>query len=173
MNTRRLVRIAGFLIILFVALLLAMPAIRAAEGTIPASVTISEAVTVQGVDPLEFGMLTAPQNAATFWTLIAANNYLNQSGDLTSTDLIPSDHSRGSFQIFGTPDLSVNFTLSVTTDFADPELILFSPQVYPASPQLLDANGTLVVQVGAALQINPAAAAGVHNDAVITMVANY
>jgi hypothetical protein len=176
MYARRFDRIAGFLIILFAALLLATPSIRAGEGTTPASVTIAEPITVTGVDPLDFGDLTAPTTSVSTWTVSSLDGTMSQTGDLTSTDLYANDHNRGSFQILGTPFLTVNFTVTVSTDFADPNLSLTAVEVYPSSPQSLPDNGgvgLLDVQVGGQLSINPGVAAGVHNDAVITMVANY
>jgi hypothetical protein len=175
MKTKRFYRIAGSWIGLFALILLATPAIRAEEGTIPASVTIAEALTVEGLNPLEFGMLTAPSTSEAQWMLYPQEGsaLFHYSGDLTSIDPIPNDESHGTFRILGTPNMSVNYTVSVTTDFANANLSLLSVGDSPDSPQVLDANGEVVVNVGGWLSILPGAAIGVHSDAVITMVANY
>lgn len=175
MKTRQFYRIAGSWIVLFALILLATPAIRAAEGVIPANVTIAGApVSVEGVDPLEFGVLTLPSTSEAGWILYPLDGLLQlYVGDVTSTDLIPNDHHRGRFRISGTAGLSVNFTVEVTTDFADPQLSLLSVGPDQDTPQILDMNGQLELYIGGLLSISPGAAAGVHGDAVITMVANY
>ncbi|MHC4642287.1 MAG: DUF4402 domain-containing protein [Planctomycetota bacterium] len=173
MKTKRFYRIAGSCIVAFALILLAMSSIRAEEGTIPASVTITEALTVEGVNSLEYGVFTAPQSSLTNWIMSPVDGSLSQTGDISSTDLDPADHNRGSFRILGSPGMSVYYTVAVTTDFADPYLNLVVVGAYPSSPQLLDTNGELVLQIGAQLNIMPQVAEGVHNDAVITLVANY
>lgn len=174
MKTKRFYRIAGSCIVLLALIILATPAIRAEEGTIPATITIAEGLTIDAVNPLEFGMITAPLNGYAQWIVNPlTGNLVLTTGDPTSADLIANDHIRGTFRIYGTSGLSVNFTVTVTTDFADPQLSLLSVQAEPPSPQILDINGQLEVLVGGTLGIDPGVASGEHNDAVITMVANY
>ncbi len=174
MKTNRLIRIAGSCIVVFAAVLLAMSSIRAAEGVIPASVLINEPLEVLGVAPLEFGVLTPPSSSEAQWWLDATggSSLAHYFGDVTSTDPIANDESRGRFQILGPPSTSVNYTVSVTIDFADPQLSLLSVETSQSSPQILDINGQLEVYIGGLLSINPGVATGAH-DALITMVANY
>ena len=177
MKTSQFNRIAGSLIVLLAALLLTMPSTRAAEGTIPAGVTIGEALTVQGVDPLEFGLLTVPSTSEAQWMLYpqTGSTLLHYAGDVTSTDPIANDEHQGSFLITGPPNTSVYYTISDWIDFADPNLSLLGVGIFPdgTNPQLLDASGELVVHVGGWLSINPGVAIGAHTDAVITLEANY
>lgn len=177
MKTQQITRCVCTVLVIFAVVAFMLPPIRAAEGTIDASVTISIPLEVNPVDVLGFGTLTPPTdlNVCAFWTLNAFNGLVLTSGE--GEDPVALDHGRGMFRLTGDPGAAVTYSLAVTTQFGDADLTLTvsADNVNPASGAVvLDATtGILEVQFGGVLQICDEVAIKTHNDARITMTANY
>ena len=177
MKTQQITRCVCIVLVIFAVAAFLLPPVRAAEGTIDASVTISIPLEVAPVDVLGFGTLTPPTdlNVCAFWTLNAFNGLTLTSGE--GEDPVALDHGRGSFRITGDPGATVSYTVAVSKQFGDPDLTLTvtDANVNPLSgAQILDATtGILLVEFGGVLQICDEVVVKTHNDARITMTANY
>lgn len=177
MKTQQITRCVCTVLVIFAVMAFMLSPIRAAEGTIDASVEISIPLEVIPVDALGFGTLTPPTdpNVCAFWTLNAFNGLTLTSGE--GEDPVALDHGRGMFRLIGDPGAAVTYSFAVTTQFADADLTLTvsADNVNPASGAVvLDAStGILEVQFGGVLQICDEVVVKTHNDAVITMTANY
>ena len=134
-------------------------------------------LTIDGIDALTFGTLTPPTNPleCAIWILSAVDGLTLTSGE--GEDPVALDHSRGMFRLIGAPGATVTYSVAVTTQFADPDLSLTvsADNVNPATGTvILDAStGVLEVYLGGVLEICPGVVIASHNDAVITLTANY
>ncbi len=149
------------------------PTTQAASQPMGASVTLSELpLDLTLLQDMYFGGLTIPTDVNAIWTL-SAIGVLSKTGGNSQHPLL-GDHRVGSIRITGQPGTSVNFAVAVTTDFAGPELTLSNLSTNFPSPKVLsDPGGVFSVGVGGVLTITPAATPGLHNDAIITLTANY
>lgn len=177
MKTQQITRCVCTVLVIFAVVAFMLPPIRAAEGTISATVEISITLEVEPVEVLAFGTLTPPldPNVCAFWTLSAFDGLVLTSGE--GEDPVALDHGRGTFRLTGDPGAAVTYSVAVTTPFADPDLTLTvsADNVNPASGAVvLDAiTGKLEVEFGGVLQICDQVVVKTHNDAVITMTASY
>ena len=176
MKTQQITRCVCTVLVIFAVIAFMLPPIRAADATINATAEIWIPVEVHGLDALIFGTLTPPTDPfeCAFWTLNAFDGLTLTSGE---GEHPVADHSRGKFRIIGEPGKSVSYSVAVTNDFGDPDLTLTvstSSDVNPASRSALDAStGELEVEVGGVLEICSNVLVKFHNDAVITMTADY
>lgn len=177
MKTQQITRCVCTVLVIFAVAAFLLPPIRAAEGTIDASVTISIPLEVNPVDVLGFGTLTPPTdpNVCAFWTLSAFDGLVLTSGE--GEDPVALDHGRGMFRLIGDPGAAVTYSVAITTQFADPDLTLTvsADNVNPPTGTVIldDITGILEVQFGGVLEICDEVVVKTHNDAVITMTANY
>lgn len=177
MKTQQITRCVCTVLVIFAVAAFLLPPIRAAEGTIGARVEISIPIEVNPVDVLGFGTLTPPTDlvVCAFWTLSAFNGLVLTSGE--GEDPVALDHGRGMFRLIGDPGASVTYSVAVTQQFADPDLTLTvsADNVNPLTGAVaLDATtGILEVQFGGVLQICDEVVVKTHNDARVTMTANY
>lgn len=176
MKTQQITRCVCTVLVIIAVMAYILPPIRAAEGTIDASVLILIPLQVNGIDALGFGTLTPPTNplVCAVWTLNAFNGLTLTSGQ--SEDPLIGDHGRGMFRLIGALGVTVTYSVAVTTQFGDPDLTLTvsDANVNPASTSALDAStGILEVQFGGVLEICSDVVIKTHNDAVVTMTANY
>ena len=149
------------------------PTVQAqATGTIEATTTVCAGLTVTGTDALAFGSLSAPTDVCAEWTISPTNGPMIKTGG-NSVDPFPGDHSAGEFRIDGEASMSVSYSVSITADFGDAGLSLTAVTFDPASPETLDGAGQAWVDIGGTLEICPGATPGFHNDAEITLTANY
>lgn len=151
---------------------------KAVTGTIGSTVTIECAVEItSNGGSLDFGYLAAPGNGqCDVWTVSPLNGVgLVHSGSGNGTDFVSGDHSAGSFSLTGSEPIT--YSVEVTTPFSDNFLILSNLTLDPTSPQDPSPTTgdcvTIPVAVGGDLEVCPGAAQGIHNDAVITITANY
>lgn len=152
--------------------------VQADTGQISSTVTIEcPAEVIANGGSLDFGYLAAPGNGfCDYWTVSPnTGDPLSHSGSGDGIDFVPTDHSKGNFAIKGSE--LIYYYVYVSTDFADPNLTLDDLTLNPESPQDPSPTSgdcsTLEISVGGTLQVCPGATQGLHNDAVITIVANY
>ena len=175
MRTQQITRCVCTVLVIFAVIAFMLPPIRAADGTIDATVEIWIPVEVNGIDALAFGTLTPPTDplVCAVWELNAFDGLTLISGQ---GEHPVADHSRGKFRLIGEKGKSVGYSIEVTTPFGDLDLTLTvsNTNVNPLSPSALDVStGILEVEVGGVLQICSGVKIKNHNDAVITMTANY
>lgn len=177
MKTQQITRCVCTVLVIFAVVAFLLPPIRAADGTIDASVEISIPLEVIPVDVLGFGTLTPPTSTVecAFWTLSAFDGLVLTSGE--GEDPVDLDHGRGMFRLIGDPGAAVTYSVEVTTQFGDPDLTLTvsADNVNPPTGTVIldDITGILEVQFGGVLQICDEVVVKTHNDARITMTANY
>ncbi len=178
MKTKHLTRLVMVSLLMAGLLTFVATSTKAITGTIGSTVNIECAVEIaSNGGSLDFGYLAAPGNGlCDVWTVSPINGVgLVHSGTGNGTDFLSGDHSAGSFTLTGSEPII--YSVAVTTDFSDGNLTLSNLTLDPLSPQdpspMTGDCLTLPVSVGGDLQVCPGAAQGLHNDAVITITANY
>ncbi len=178
MKTKHLTRLVMVGLLMAGLLTFVATSTKAITGSISSTVTIECAVEIAANGgSLDFGYLAAPGNGnCDVWTISTTDGAsLGHSGSGNGTDFLGSDHSRGSFTLTGSEPIT--YSVAVSTQFSDGNLTLSNLTLSPTSPQdpspSTGACTTLPVAVGGDLQVCPGAAQGLHNDAVITITANY
>lgn len=154
--------------------------VYAADDSVNANVTIAEAVSVAGLDTMEFGTIAASTNgssndfavgcddAATGPTLIGNGAWLNKGGVRAAT-----------FSVTGVDGESVDYTVTIASLFTDGDVVLTLTGTHPtnaaACTDTLSASTTADATVSVAGKINVASGTsnGAKTGASINLVANY
>lgn len=161
----------GALMVALVAFML--PTTQAAETTMGANVTVWKGITITTNGALSFAVLSAPTDMTAVWVIDPSTGALSETGGSNSQDIYAGDHSTGDASVTGEPNETVYYTAAVTTDFGDANLTLTNATMNHAS-EVLDGSGNGGFSVGATLDIlTSITTTGLHNDAVITVTANY
>lgn len=178
MKTKHLTTLVMACLLMVGALAFVSTSTKAATGTIGSTVLIECAVEItSNGGSLDFGYLAAPSDGCDEWTVSAGGGALALVSDGVGDgfDFNTSDHSRGDFTLTGSEPIT--YSVAITNNFGDASLTLSALTLNPTSPQDPSPTGgaceTIPVFVGGTLQVCPGAAQGFHDDAVITITANY
>ncbi len=180
MRTRNKIKYAALGLALLGAAALVAPSVYAADDSVNANVTIAEAVTVAGVDTMEFGTIAAStsggsnefevdcDDTTTGPTLGGNGAWLSQIGVQAAT-----------FSVTGVNGELVDYTASIANNFTDPDVVLTLTGTHPTDGglcnSLLSAATTADATVAVAGKINVAQGTsnGAKGGASINLVANY
>ena len=183
MNRKSIINSAVLVVLMIGIAALLVPRGEAADSDISSTVQIASiTVGIDGVQSLAFGLLEPPGSGGPpfdTWTIDPCD-----PGDLTG----PAgggqdpfdDHSRGKFNIVGSPNFEVQYSVTMIQQFQFPtdvtplpELSVGPTDLCPESPRFLDGFGNTSPVVGGVLKIFQETQPGAYTGAEIEMTADY